>query len=250
MEAVRERTKSDALPVEPRKQEIVNKLIRLADYLLIVACLLGSIYLLDYKPIHDGLHTLRMNRLITQYEQAVAALTEDERGEILESARAYNSRLNFGAHFQPTEEELNAYTAQLDFTGTGMMGYIQIPKLNVKLPIYHTTDEEVLAEAVGHIPGSSLPVGGQPCHTALCAHRDLSTATLFHDLDKLEMGDTFTLTVLDETVTYAVDQVTVVRPQDVEDLAIEPGQDYCTLVTCHPHGSSEFRMLVRGRRVA
>ncbi|WP_298035241.1 class C sortase [uncultured Dysosmobacter sp.] len=251
MEAVRERIEEDEKPcVSSEKREKRDKRVGIIAYLLFGISILVSLYLLAYTPIHNWFHSIRMAEIIADYDQKAAELSDEELSAIREAALAYNSRLELGTHFQPTQKELDEYSAQLDFTGTGMMGYIQIPKLKVKLPIYHTTSEEVMEEAVGHIPGSSLPVGGVTCHTVLCAHRDLPTAYLFHDLDKLEMGDTFTLTVLDETVTYAVDQVTVVRPQDVEDLAIEPGQDYCTLVTCHPHGSSEFRMLVRGKRVA
>ena len=182
--------------------------------ILLGCCVLTSIYLIARTPVSDWFHSLRL-----------------------------------GTHFRLSQDELEKYGAQLDFIGTGVMGYILIPKLHVSLPIYHTASEEVLEKAVGHIPGSSLPVGGESCHTVLCGHRDQSDAYLFHDLDKLEIGDTFTLTVLDETITYEVDQVRIVFPRQVDDLAIEEGKDYCTLVTCHPHGSSTYRMLVRGKRV-
>lgn len=222
----------------------------LAACLILVISLLASLYLLAYTPIHDRFHAMRMREIIADYDRAVAELSEEERNGIWAAALEYNSRLEPGMHFQPTQAELDEYGAQLDLTGTGMMGYIQIPKIKVSLPIYHTTGEDVMKQAVGHIPGSSLPVGGDACHTALCAHRDLATAYLFHDLDKLEIGDTFTLTTLDETVTYEVDRITVVLPGQVEALAIEEGKDYCTLITCHPHDSSAYRLLVRGRRVA
>ena len=235
-------------PPEERQKE--NRRVRIAAWLLLGTSFLASLYLLAYTPIHDWFHAMRMREIIADYDQTVAALSEEERSEIRQAALAYNGRLRLGTHFQPKQEELAEYGAQLSFTGTGMMGYIQIPKIKVSLPIYHTTSEEVLDKAVGHIPGSSLPVGGDTCHTVLCAHRDLSTAYLFHDLDKLELGDTFTLTVLDETIAYEVDQITVVFPGQVDDLALEEGNDYCTLVTCHPHDSSAYRMLVRGKRVS
>lgn len=211
--------------------------------------LLASVYLIAYTPIHDWFHTLRMQRIIAAYDRAVADLPEEERRAMLEAALAYNRGLAPGTHFQPGASELREYSAQLDVTGTGMMGYLRIPRIHVSLPIYQTASADVLEQAVGHIPGSSLPVGGETCHTVLCGHRDQSTAWLFHDLDRLENGDTFTLTVLDQTVTYAVDQVSIVLPQQIDALAIEEGADYCTLVTCHPHGSSAYRMLVRGKRI-
>ena len=217
--------------------------------ILLGCCVLTSIYLIARTPVSDWFHSLRMKEIIAEYDQRVKELSEEEQNEIREAALAYNSRLRLGTHFRPDQDELEEYSAQLDFIGTGVMGYILIPKLHVSLPIYHTASEEVLEKAVGHIPGSSLPVGGESCHTVLCGHRDQSDAYLFHDLDKLEIGDTFTLTVLDETITYEVDQVRIVFPRQVDDLAIEEGKDYCTLVTCHPHGSSTYRMLVRGKRV-
>ncbi len=225
-----------------------GKRARLSAWLPLGAAALLSLYLLAYTPIHDWFHSLRMAACIARYDQAVAALSQEEKSEIWASALDYNCRLRPGTHFRLSPEEMQAYRAQLDFTGTGMLGYLQIPKIDVALPIYQTAGEDVLAQAVGHIPGSSLPVGGEGCHTALCAHRDLSTARLFHDLDKLAVGDAFTLTVLDECLTYEVDQITVVFPRQVDDLAIEPGEDFCTLISCHPHGSTAYRLLVRGKR--
>lgn len=254
MEAVHAGTEQDEIRQQPcappGDHGSGNKKLRLIAGLLFGTSFLASLYLLTYTPIHDWFHTRRMQKSIAGYNQAVADLTEAERAEIWEAALAYNSALPPGTHFQPGAKERAEYSAQLDITGTGMMGYIRIPKIDVSLPIYHTTDADVLKEAVGHIPGSSLPVGGESCHTVLCGHRDLATAYLFHDLDKLEIGDTFTLTVLDETVTYEVDQVTVVFPRQVDALAIEDGRDYCTLVTCHPHNSTTYRLLVRGKRVS
>lgn len=222
---------------------------RTAAWVLIALVFLVSGYLLAYTPVHDYFHSIHMRELIGAYDQAVSALPETEREALLQAALAYNDSLRPGAHFILKQEELDAYREQLDLTGTGMIGYIQIPKIGVDLPIYQSASAEVLEEAVGHVPGSSLPVGGSACHTVLCGHRDLSTAYLFHDLDKLKDGDTFTLTVLDRTITYQVDQVRIVLPKEIDDLTIENGRDYCTLVTCHPHGSSAYRMLVRGHRV-
>ncbi len=233
----------------PKEYEKENRRNRAIAVLLLGCCVLTSIYLIARTPVSDWFHLMRMKKIITDYDETVAALSVEERTCLREAALSYNSRLRLGTHFRLNQEELEEYGAQLDLTGTGMMGYIRIPKIHVSLPIYHTAEEDVLEKAVGHIPGSSLPVGGDTCHTVLCGHRDQSDAYLFHDLDKLEIGDTFTLTVLDETITYEVDQIRIVFPRQVDDLAIEEGKDYCTLVTCHPHGSSTYRMLVRGKRV-
>ena len=233
----------------PEEYEKENRKARVIACVLLGCCILTSVYLIARKPVSDWFHSMRMEKIIADYDETVAALSVEERNGLREAALSYNSRLRPGTHFQLNQDELDEYGAQLDLTGTGMMGYIQIPKIHVSLPIYHTAEEDVLEEAVGHIPGSSLPVGGESCHTVLCGHRDQSDAYLFHDLDKLENGDTFTLTVLDETITYEVDQVRIVFPRQVDDLAVEEGKDYCTLVTCHPHGSSTYRMLVRGKRI-
>ena len=148
-----------------------------------------------------------------------------------------------------SEEESAKYESTLDITGTGIMGYIQIPAINVNLPIYHSVEESVLQIAVGHIPGSSLPIGGERTHAVLSGHRGLPSAKLFSDLDRIVEGDIFTVTVLDQTVTYLVDQIRIVLPEETDDMAIEEGKDYCTLVTCTPYGINTHRMLVRGHRI-
>ncbi len=216
-------------------------------FVILGLLLLSVAAVLLYPRISKWIYAVHVSRIIDDYIQTVEKLTEEERAEIMEAAQTYNAELPEGTHFQPSQSELDEYSRQLDFTGTGMMGYIQIPKINVSLPVYHTADESVLETAVGHIPGSSLPVGGETCHTVLCGHRDLTAARLFRDLGELEIGDVFTLTVLDQTITYKVDQILVVLPRQIEALAIENGKNYCTLVTCHPHGSSAYRMLVRGK---
>ena len=233
------------VPAQGRRARNLRPLV----WALLGLSLLASLYLLGYAPINRWLHSIRMDAAISSYEKAAADLTEAEKEDILSAADEYNSNLDLGAHFILGEEDLAEYAALLDPQGTGMMGYIEIPKIGVHLPIYHTADEDTLAKAVGHIPGSSLPVGGESCHTVLCGHRDQSTADLFHDLDKLSMGDTFTLTVLGREVTYSVDNLQVVLPEEIESLAIEEEADRCTLVTCHPHGSSAYRLLVHGTRV-
>ena len=145
-------------------------------------------------------------------------------------------------------DQIEGYESLLDITGTGIMGYIDIPKIDVKLPIYHGTSEGVLRIAVGHVQGSSLPTGGEGMHCVLSAHRGLPSARLFTDMDQIQIGDIFTLSVLDRTLTYQVDQILTVLPHEVEPLYAVEGEDYCTLVTCTPYGINSHRMLVRGRR--
>ena len=169
--------------------------------------------------------------------------------EMLEAAAAYNASLSPGVHFKLSDEEYAEYESLLDLTGTGIMGYVQIPSIDVNLPVYHGTEESVLQVAVGHIAGSSLPVGGEGSHCVLSGHRGLPTARLFTDLDDMGMGDLFTVSALDEVFTYEVDQIRIVLPEEVDELGIVPGKDFCTLVTCTPYGVNTHRMLVRGHRI-
>lgn len=151
--------------------------------------------------------------------------------------------------FFPNDEEKQYYEQLLNVSGNGIMGYIEIPSIDVMLPIYHGTSEEVLQVAIGHIEGSSLPIGGESTHSVISGHRGLPSSRLFTDIDQLSEGDTFTLMVLDEVLTYEVDQIRIVEPEDISLLAIEEGQDLCTLVTCTPYGVNSHRLLVRGHRV-
>lgn len=175
-----------------------------------------------------------------------------EYGSMMEDAEAYNSRLleKKENRYRLTEAEEEEYNSLLDVTGTGIMGYVEIPKLKMSLPIYHGTEDTVLQIAVGHLEGSSLPVGGSGTHCVLTGHRGLPSAKLFSNLDEMEEGDTFSIHVLDRTLTYQVDQIRIVEPREVEDLEIEEGKDYCTLLTCTPYGINSHRLLVRGYRIA
>jgi sortase A len=148
-----------------------------------------------------------------------------------------------------SEEEEEEYNSQLDISGTGIMAYIEIPKINCSLPIYHGTDEATLQIAIGHIPGSSLPVGGESTHCVISGHRGLPSAKLFTNLDQMEVGDTFMIHVLNETLTYEVDQILTVLPNELQELQIQEGEDLCTLVTCTPYGVNTHRLLVRGHRI-
>jgi sortase A len=222
------------------------------NIVLTVAFFIG-LSLLLYPTVSDYWNSFHQTRAIADYAESVAELADDNYEEILNQAEAYNEELlNMPNRFTSEEDEEahEAYEEQLNVSDTGIIGYVEIPSISVKLPIYHGTDEGVLQVAVGHIEGSSLPVGGPSTHCVLSGHRGLPSAKLFTDLDQLVEGDYFMLQVLDETLTYEVDQILIVEPNDLEPLAIEEGKDYCTLVTCTPYGINTQRLLVRGHRVA
>lgn len=221
----------------------------LSTIILILIFLVG-LSLLLYPTVSDYWNSLHQSRAIAQYSEEVANLDNEQYDKLWAQAEAYNEMLIGKAQrFVLSEEEKAKYEQLLDLSGTGIMGYIEIPEIKCSLPIYHGTDEAVLQIAIGHIEGSSLPVGGPGTHAVLSGHRGLPSAKLFTDLDKLDTGDTFILRVLDETLTYEVDQILIVEPHELAALEIEPGKDYCTLVTCTPYGINTQRLLVRGHRV-
>lgn len=218
--------------------------------LILILTLLTGLSLLLYPTISDWWNSFHQSRAIASYVETVEELDDDAYAQLWEDAQAYNEALaQDNSRFQPSEEESVRYNELLNLSGTGIMGYVEIPSIDVALPIYHGTDEAVLQVAAGHIEGSSLPVGGPGTHTVLSGHRGLPSATLFTDLDQLDMGDVFLLHVLGETLTYQVDQIRIVEPDDVSLLALEEGEDLCTLVTCTPYGVNSHRLLVRGYRV-
>lgn len=221
---------------------------RTTNILLILALLTG-LSLMLYPTFSDLWNAMHQSRTIATYTEAVAELDSAVYEKELEAARAYNESLEDWVRYYPDEAAMETYDSLLNVTGSGVMGYIEIPKINVLLPIYHTTDEAVLQIAVGHVVGSSLPVGGESTHCVLSGHRGLPSATLFTNLDRLELGDTFFLHVLNETLAYEVDQITVIEPEELSALNVEEGADLCTLVTCTPYGVNSHRLLVRGRRV-
>lgn len=217
---------------------------------LLVVLLLAGLSLLLYPSVSDYWNSFHQTRAIASYAEEVANLDDAQYEEIWEAAKAYNSALLSRENgFVLTSKQREEYEKQLDVTGLGIMGYIEIPAINVSLPIYHGTEESVLQVAVGHLEWSSLPVGGEGTHCVLSGHRGLPSAKLFTNLDRLQEGDTFMLRVLDEVLTYEVDQILIVEPQELDSLAIDPGEDYCTLVTCTPYGINTHRLLVRGHRV-
>lgn len=214
-----------------------------------IVTLLIGLSLLLYPTVSDHINTMRQSRAIQSYNDMTSAMSAEEQQAILDAAHDYNRRIaaEDGAIYAP--ERVSGYKDTLDITGTGIMGYITIDKINIELPIYHGVDDPVLQVAVGHLPGTSLPVGGESTHAVLSGHRGLPGAKLFTDLDKLEEGDVFYVTVLSEVLTYQVDQIKTVTPRDVSDLAIRPGEDNITLLTCTPYGLNTHRLLIRGRRV-
>lgn len=222
---------------------------KLSTILLIFVFLIG-LSLLLYPTVSDYWNSLHQSRAIAGYAEAAAQVDNEQYDMLLAQAGEYNrSLLEKELPLLPSEEEHALYESLLDISGTGIMGYIEIPQIKIALPIYHGTGEAVLQVAVGHIEGTSLPVGGEGTHCVLSGHRGLPSAKLFTDLDALTVGDLFVLHVLDETLTYEVDQILIVEPENIEALAIEAGKDYCTLVTCTPYGINTHRLLVRGHRV-
>lgn len=217
--------------------------------ILLTLILLAGFSVMLYPTVSDWWNSRHASQAIANYVDAVADMDEDVKREMLEAAAAYNASLSPGVHFKLSDEEYAEYESLLDLTGTGIMGYVQIPSIDVNLPVYHGTEESVLQVAVGHIAGSSLPVGGEGSHCVLSGHRGLPTARLFTDLDDMGMGDLFTVSALDEVFTYEVDQIRIVLPEEVDELGIVPGKDFCTLVTCTPYGVNTHRMLVRGHRI-
>ena len=222
----------------------------LLTIILILVFLVG-LGILSYPTFSDYWNSFRQSRAIMSYVESVAKMDPEEYERILNSAKNYNAQIaQTGILWKMTDAEKEAYDRELNFNNDGNMGYITIEKINVMLPIYHGTSEEVLQTSIGHLQGTSLPVGGKSSHCILSGHRGLPSAKLFSDLDKMKQGDTFTLNVLDETFTYQVDQIRVVEPSDLSNLQVEPGQDFCTLVTCTPYGINTHRLLVRGHRTA
>ena len=218
--------------------------------LLLVTLMIG-ISLLLYPTISDYWNSFHQSRAIAGYAEAVAEMDTVDYEKIWNDAVKYNKELQTRSnHWFLTEEQQEEYESMLNVSGNGIMGYIEIPSIKVSLPIYHGVDEGILQVAIGHIEGSSLPVGGKGSHCVISGHRGLPSAKLFTDLDQLAEGDIFMLRVLDETLTYEVDQILIVEPSDMSSLEFDEEKDYCTLVTCTPYGINSHRLLVRGHRVA
>jgi sortase A len=219
--------------------------------IFIFIVLLAGIGLMAYPTISNYFNTMRQTEAVLDYNKNVEDMSKVEREKMLRSARAYNRRLaRSGFRWNMTKAEKKDYESQLDTDELGMMGYVTIPKIRVRDPIYHGTNEGTLAQSIGHFEPTSLPIGGKSTHSSLTGHRGVPSARLFTDLDQLEEGDIFTITVLGKTITYEVDKINIVLPANIKDFQLEQGRDYCTLITCTPYGVNTHRLLVRGHRIA
>ena len=209
-----------------------------------------GIGLLLYPSVANYWNSFHQTRAIMSYQESVTNMDKKEYKLILKEARAYNKRLaRTGLVWDMDENQRKEYNSKLNIPGTDVMAYISLPKFHIKVPIYHGTEESVLQVAIGHLEGSSLPVGGKSTHCLISGHRGLPSAGLFTDLDKVKEGDTWTITTMNETLTYECDQIRIVEPDDLSNLQIIKGQDLCTLITCTPYGINTHRLLIRGHRI-
>ncbi len=216
--------------------------------LLVLMLFIGVCGLL-YPSVSQYWNTRTQTRAVENYQEILKSLQKEDYTALFEEADEYNAALTELGFPLMDYPQLEGYNEILNINGNGIMGYVTIPKLGVELPVYHGISTEVLNIACGHLEGTSLPVGGENTHCVLSAHRGLPHAKLFTDLDKMELGDTFQLTILDRIFTYQVDQIKVVRPDELDDVQIVEGEDLCTLLTCTPYGINSHRLLVRGVRI-
>lgn len=221
---------------------------RFSSIILVIMFIIGLCLVL-YPSIADYWNHRVQSRAIVDYEAALKNMSKEDYSTYFAAADEYNARLRAIKFPFMYFDQIEGYNDILNVSGTGIIGYLDIEKIGVQLPIYHGTSKSVLNSAAGHLEGSSLPCGGESTHSAISAHRGLPSAKLFTDLDKLEIGDTFVITVLDRVLTYEVDQVLRVLPNEVDSLYVTPGEDHCTLVTCTPYGINTHRLLVRGTRI-
>ena len=236
-----------------RKKNVQKKKFYIGDIFRIIVLLIAFSVLL-YPTVSNYLYEKNGARVISYYDENAVRLSESEKQAMLEAARQYNRELLGNIElldpFSPLKKEVDArYQSLLNTNEAGMMGYIRIPKIDVELPIYHGTEERILQSGVGHVEGTSLPVGGESSHTVLTGHRGLPSKLLFTDLDQMKEGDIFYLKILGETFAYKIDQILTVLPENTKALTIEPGKDYATLVTCTPYAVNTHRLLVRGSRI-
>ena len=216
--------------------------------IMILFFFIGLLILL-YPTISDFYNQKKQSKVIVNYESLLEYINKEDYSNYFKKANDYNKKLSSFESPYLSFSKLKNYNKLINIDGNGMMGYISIDKIRVELPIYHGTSEEVLNVAVGHLEGSSLPIGGLGTHAVLSAHRGLPSSKLFTDLDKLEIGDTFTITILNQLLTYEVDKISIVEPHDLSKLSIDPKYDYLTLMTCTPYGINTHRLLVRGHRI-
>ena len=234
---------------------------RVSNWVLVLILIIG-VCIAGYPAFSEYWNSLHQSRAIMGYAERVAEMTNEEYEKVWNAALDYNRRLLDKTNRWAVDDDcLEDYEMQLNVDATGNMGYISIPKIDVNLPVYHGTDDAVLQTSIGHITGTSLPAGSThsdpedwlkpdfASHCILSGHRGLPSARLFSDLDTMEIGDVFYLTILDQTLTYQVDRITVIEPEDMTELEIVPGMDLCTLMTCTPYGINTHRLLVRGSRI-
>lgn len=225
-----------------------KKKVSVSTIILVIVFLTGLSVML-YPIISDYWNSKTQSRVIADYDELLSNMDNKTYNALMNGAEDYNQKLK--ELYNPLENynELDGYNEALDVTGTGIMGYITIPDIDIELPIYHGTSDKVLNNAAGHLQGSSLPIGGEGTHAVISAHRGLPSAKLFSDIDELEKGDRFTITVLNEILTYEVDKIQIIEPDELDKLEIVDGQDYVTLITCTPYGINTHRLLVRGKRI-
>ena len=210
-----------------------------------------GVFLLVYPSVANYWNSFHQSQAIASYTETVSKMSQADYKKIIDDARAYNKELaKNGMRWVMNDAEREVYNSKLKIEGTDVMGFVNVPKFHIHCPIYHGTDEDILQIAVGHLEGSSLPVGGKSTHCLISGHRGLPSARLFTDIAKIREGDTWTIQVLNETLTYECDQIRTVLPDDLSDLQIEEGKDLCTLITCTPYGINTHRLLVRGHRIA
>lgn len=216
---------------------------------LIIAFLVGLSVML-YPTVSNYINTKHQSYAIAKYDETINNMSNEEYDNIRLKAEEYNEKLRaLDSPLIEYKKLSDEYYSVLDVSGTGIMGYITIPQMQVQLPIYHGTSEGVLNIASGHLEGSTLPIGGENSHAVISAHRGLPSAKLFSDLDELVVGDTFTITILNDVLTYEVDKISIVKPEEMDNLVISDGGDYVTLLTCTPYGVNTHRLLVRGKRI-
>ncbi|WMB28829.1 class C sortase [Streptococcus didelphis] len=219
--------------------------------MVLISLILIGIGLVSYPSLSNYWNSFHQTQAILEYQKQVTKLDTKSYEKIISNAKDYNKQfLSSGIKWQMTDKEREDYNSQLKIDQSGIMGQLNIPKINLQLPIYHGTNKSVLNNSIGHLEGTSLPVGGESTHSVLSGHRGLPSSRLFTDLDKLKIGDRWTLNILNETYTYEVDQIRTVLPKDLSNIQIEKGKDYQTLLTCTPYGVNTHRLLVRGHRVA
>ena len=229
-----------------KRQKTINTVCNI----LMTLFFLISVSALIYPLIFDRINQQEQNKTVVSYDNRVAKMDPEEKRRLLQEAEEYNQELRKKQlRLRQTPQQMEDYLARFQVGDDGIIGHLSIPCIGVELMIYHTVEEPVLQVGVGHLPGTSFPVGGIGTHTVLSGHRGLTTAALFTDLDKMKQGDKFYISVMDEVLTYEVDQIKTVEPSETREIAIDPEQDYCTLLTCTPYGINSHRLLVRGHRV-